>query len=269
MNEIKNQKKSTITKLIKSNVNFKLCIPIIVGCFSFVILSLLIILLGIRFYALEKARWYQERYYFIDQMDKKRNYTVKQQKEQFQKRAFGIIKENGTTLTVKEIEKYTSLVFDLSQEYDIDPYLSISAAFVESSFNKNKIGDIGERGLYQFRPTTAEEISYKAGIKYYNGIEYNVQHITKLWFEYMDLLLNRFNRHIEYALLAYNCGASNTIKYSNMEINNKMGILNIKSGNLKALKKIIYYNNGYKIAYSDKVLNFKTQMEKKFYGKEN
>lgn len=45
-----------------------------------------------------------------------------------------------------------SLIFNAALERQIDPYLALSVAIVESNLNQSAIGSLGEVGAFQLRP---------------------------------------------------------------------------------------------------------------------
>ncbi len=190
-------------------------------------------------------------YYIYSMISNNSAITTSERKLKFQMKVIGLMKELKTNLTDIEIIDYTNYIFDKSEEYNWDPYLSISFAWVESGFNKNITGSCDDRGLYQFLPTTARRI---AGDSYYTRIEYNPLDATKLWFKYFKYLIDYFEGNIEYAILAYNVGERGVIK--NTGIKKKNDKWDFKSGDLNKARKFYYFDKKQKLSYDQKILKF-------------
>lgn len=68
-----------------------------------------------------------------------------------------------------------SLILQWSAFYSMDPYLVAAVVQTESSWDGSKIGDVGEVGLMQVRPTTAGIPAKKlkeANLNIFHGIKY-------------------------------------------------------------------------------------------------
>jgi soluble lytic murein transglycosylase-like protein len=78
-----------------------------------------------------------------------------------------------STLTQKLPKRYTHHAEEISQTimkqattHKIDPWMITAVISGESSFNPNAIGPIGEIGLMQLRPRSAEWVAHKMNIKW-------------------------------------------------------------------------------------------------------
>lgn len=80
-------------------------------------------------------------------------------------------------------------------EHDINPVLALAIAKVESGFNRHKIGDVGEVGVFQLRP---EFHKVKIG---------DTRHNIKVAIKYMVYVKKRcYNRYGEAWFICYNTG---------------------------------------------------------------
>ena len=70
--------------------------------------------------------------------------------------------------------KYGEIIREAALEHDIDPDLALSIAEVESKFNEEAIGDLGEIGLFQLRP------------EFHNVVKGNVRHNARVAMAYLN-----------------------------------------------------------------------------------
>jgi soluble lytic murein transglycosylase len=107
-------------------------------------------------------------------------------------------------------QRIAQAVIDVSLKYKFDPILVLAVIQTESSFNPVMIGGVGEIGLMQIRPETAQWLAKKKGIKW-TGKEslrdpvFNI----KIGCAYIEWLRERFDSHAGLYLAAYNMGPSN------------------------------------------------------------
>jgi soluble lytic murein transglycosylase len=95
-----------------------------------------------------------------------------------------------------------------SKEHSLDPYFLMAVISGESSFNPLARGPVGEMGLMQIRPETAQWIAQKLGIPWKNAKALNnpVYNI-KLGTAYLSYLRQKFEGHGQLYIAAYNMGA--------------------------------------------------------------
>lgn len=67
-----------------------------------------------------------------------------------------------------------SLVLGMAQERGMDPYRIAAIAQVESSFNQNAIGGLGEVGIFQLRPELYLKDKYNYDLFYYLEVSFNL-----------------------------------------------------------------------------------------------
>jgi len=107
-------------------------------------------------------------------------------------------------------EKTTESIISASRRRGYDPVFLLAVIKTESAFNPNAIGGVGEIGLMQIRPTTAQWITKKIGIKW-KGTQalkdpaYNIQ-VGAAYFSYLKKKLDSNSAHY---INAYNMGINN------------------------------------------------------------
>jgi soluble lytic murein transglycosylase len=132
-----------------------------------------------------------------------------------------------STLTQKLPKRYTHHAEEISQTimkqattHKIDPWMITAVISGESSFNPNAIGPIGEIGLMQLRPRSAEWVAHKMNIKWkgknalHNPV-YNIQ----IGVAYLGHLKKRFSPQGGHLYLAaYNMGESSLLRLLSKKI---------------------------------------------------
>jgi soluble lytic murein transglycosylase len=109
----------------------------------------------------------------------------------------------------KHASKIAKAIIRESRQYGFDPLFVMAVIQNESSFNMKMVGAVGEIGLMQVRPTTADWISSLYKIKYKGEktlFDPNVN--IKLGVALMDKLRDQFDAHSRLYISAYNIGAS-------------------------------------------------------------
>ncbi len=107
----------------------------------------------------------------------------------------------------KKAGKLTQTIISQAEKHDFDPALILAIIKTESNFNPTVIGSVGEIGLMQIRPETAEWIAKKENIKWtgkkslFDPI-YNV----KIGIAYIAFLRDHFEGRADRYLSAYNIG---------------------------------------------------------------
>ncbi|MBY0452693.1 MAG: lytic transglycosylase domain-containing protein [Bdellovibrionaceae bacterium] len=106
-------------------------------------------------------------------------------------------------------DQFTNSLFTISREHSYDPVFLLAVMKTESSFNQFAIGSVGEVGLMQIRPETAEWVCLKnkiawRGANALKDPEYNML-IGSYYFQYLKLALK--SKSIKY-ITAYNMGLS-------------------------------------------------------------
>ena len=100
-----------------------------------------------------------------------------------------------------------------SDRYGFDPIFLMAVIQNESSFNPRMKGSVGEIGLMQIKPETAEWISKLSGI-HYQGPEslYRPEVNIRIGAAFLNKLRNQFDSNSTLYLTAYNAGAKNVRK---------------------------------------------------------
>lgn len=100
---------------------------------------------------------------------------------------------------------YGDAIQQLSQRYEIDPFLIAALVQQESNFNPGAISVDSAMGLTQMIPTTAEAMGVSDPADPHQSLEGGVR--------YLKLMLRQFKGNVMLALAAYNAGPGNVIKY--------------------------------------------------------
>lgn len=146
---------------------------------------------------------------------------------------FNIIDSYNSGLTKKTDIKLSSLIFNISKKYKMNPALILAVIRVESSFYNNSFSNMGAVGLMQVTPVTALYFIKKYNIK--TKIARNLYYLSylpvnnllnpmlnvQLGSLYLLSLIYRFGS-LKLALLAYNAGptfVANSIKNNDIKYN--------------------------------------------------
>ncbi|MBL7987110.1 MAG: lytic transglycosylase domain-containing protein [Chlorobi bacterium] len=100
---------------------------------------------------------------------------------------------------------YGDAIQQLSQKYEIDPFLIAALVQQESNFNPGAISVDSAMGLTQMIPTTAEAMGVTDPADPHQSLEGGVR--------YLKLMLRQFKGNVMLALAAYNAGPGNVMKY--------------------------------------------------------
>ena len=104
-------------------------------------------------------------------------------------------------------QQYQSLIEDAANRTGI-PYNVVAAQVNdESGFYPYSVSSAGAEGMFQFLPTTYDDVAKKAGVQ--PGTEFNPADEEKAYVVYMDELLSQEGGSIQKALEAYNAGPGN------------------------------------------------------------
>ncbi|MEI7973184.1 MAG: lytic transglycosylase domain-containing protein [Bdellovibrio sp.] len=98
-------------------------------------------------------------------------------------------------------------ILEQSQKFNLDPVFVLSVIATESGFNPRAIGGVGERGLMQIRPETAQYIANRKGLHYRGpkNLEDPVLNI-RIGTAYLHYLRTQFHRAPNKYISAYNMG---------------------------------------------------------------
>lgn len=109
--------------------------------------------------------------------------------------------------------KYSDIVNEYSEKYEVDPLLVLAVIKAESNFNQNAVSNKGAKGLMQIMDNTGEWISETIGIEDFSpeklldpdlNVEFGCWYLNNLLSEFDDLSL---------AIAAYNGGSGNVTKW--------------------------------------------------------
>jgi hypothetical protein len=120
-------------------------------------------------------------------------------------------KSNLPPMTPTTITTFLSEIYSKSLIYNIDPFLPLAFAQVETHFYNDAIGQDGERSVFQFMDMTARETYRKINKPFLPNWYQDPQESVTLWFAYYHELNNNFiheseERSVRWTALAYNAG---------------------------------------------------------------
>ena len=109
-----------------------------------------------------------------------------------------------------QYQKVAQTIIDESLKHKFDPVFLMSVIEGESSFRPDKVGGVGEIGLMQLRPSTAEWIAKRDGLKW-SGDKSLFDPATNIIIgaTYLSYLRDHFDMHARLYLAAYNMGQTN------------------------------------------------------------
>lgn len=107
----------------------------------------------------------------------------------------------------KKSAKITQMLITQAEKYDFDPAFILAIIKTESSFDPMIVGSVGEIGLMQIRPETAEWIAKKENIKWKGRKAlFDPVFNVKIGVAYVAFLRDHFEGRADRYLSAYNIG---------------------------------------------------------------
>lgn len=107
----------------------------------------------------------------------------------------------------KDAGKIMNAILEQSEKYEMDPVFVLAIVATESRYNPKAIGGVGEIGLMQIRPETAEWIAKKEKIKWQGKKTlYDPVSNIKIGVAYVSFLRDHFDGKAMKYLSAYNMG---------------------------------------------------------------
>jgi soluble lytic murein transglycosylase len=109
-----------------------------------------------------------------------------------------------------QYQKIAQTIIDESLKHEFDPVFLMSVIEGESSWRPDKVGGVGEIGLMQIRPSTAEWIVKREGLKW-KGNQSLLDPATNIQIgaAYLGYLRDHYDMHARLYLAAYNMGQGN------------------------------------------------------------
>lgn len=108
----------------------------------------------------------------------------------------------------KDALRISTAILDEATKYRMDPLFLLSIIRQESAFNPEAVGSVGELGLMQIRPTTAEWLNKGHKItKNKINLRDSVINI-QVGAYYLNLLREKFKQNSNWYISAYNMGAT-------------------------------------------------------------
>ena len=152
-----------------------------------------------------------------------------------------LLKEINTEATRRitpiQISEISTAIVDYGNQYNVPNSLIIAVIRQESNFDIKAVSSAGAKGLIQILPSTAEDIKVWLNKPYYDAFKpsQNIQ----FGVYYLGKLLNMFPKDISKAVMAYNTGPGNVIRFQAGEIQLYPETINYE-------EKVINYYQQYK-----------------------
>ena len=102
--------------------------------------------------------------------------------------------------------KYTELIRQYSEEYDLEPSFVAGVICTESKFREEAVSRAGARGLMQIMPATGQEIAEALGVPFKVEDLFDPETSIRFGCYYLREQLDRFDQNAAVALAAYNAG---------------------------------------------------------------
>lgn len=140
--------------------------------------------------------------------------TGEEEHEEIQQKVFETFKDHLPQSHTRYARSIASTIMRESVKYKIDPMMITAVIAGESSFNPNTIGPIGEIGLMQLRPSTAEWIANKMQIEWRGKkMLKNPMYNIRLGVAYLGYLKSRYSpKDGLLYLAAYNMGETSLLR---------------------------------------------------------
>jgi soluble lytic murein transglycosylase len=119
---------------------------------------------------------------------------------------FGKLEQALPSTQKKYAETITRAVLRESAAHAMDPLFVFALVQQESGFSISKIGEVGEVGLMQVRPETAQWVSKKYGIPYDGSALFDPAVNIKFGTAYLGYLKSRYESKDHLFVPAYNMG---------------------------------------------------------------
>lgn len=145
--------------------------------------------------------------------------------------------------------KITNAILEESAKQGFDPIFVMAIIKTESRFNPDAIGSVGEIGLMQIRPETAEWIAKKSDIKWKGkaSLQDPVSNI-KIGVSYMAFLKNHFEGSASRYLTAYNMGPNKLKKMIASDMKPKIYSTTVMKNYKKIYQDIAVFQDLHNIA---------------------
>ena len=109
--------------------------------------------------------------------------------------------------------EYKEIVYQYSEELNIDPMLTFAIIKTESNFDEKAKSRSGAIGLMQLMEGTAREQAVKLDMEYHREMLFNPNKNLKLGLNYFNTLLDYYKQNYILAFASYNAGLGNVQKW--------------------------------------------------------
>jgi hypothetical protein len=110
-------------------------------------------------------------------------------------------------MSIQVPEQYVPLMQQAAQASKLPENVIEAQVNDESGFNPAAVSPAGAEGMFQFLPSTYDDVAQQAGVQ--PGTEFNPNDEEKAYVVYMDQLLQQEGGSVYKALEAYNAGPAN------------------------------------------------------------
>lgn len=120
-----------------------------------------------------------------------------------------VIREVNIILIPNEVEEISQAIVQNALAADIDPWLLLSVAILESNCRPGILGKSGEYGIMQVMPGTGAWIAGKLGyVNWCPEAMFGVRQNIQFGAYYLRVMIREFGGDLELGLLAYNRGST-------------------------------------------------------------
>ncbi len=195
-------------------------------------------------FSIERKNWYTSSYYINSKIQDNLFITKEDREKEVILKIVGYLKMNKCNWTDDEMYNYSKTIFDTCDDNGWDYFMPVIIAQKKTNFNKKYNDKFGNRGLYKLSPVVTDLVSAKVETDYYNGMEYDIVNSTKIWLEYIKILMTKFS-DINLALIAYDVGCDKFINESGLNLDDKLGMYSVNQSDIERIRKHFYGNNSF------------------------
>ncbi|MGA2433951.1 MAG: hypothetical protein ABSG25_01560 [Bryobacteraceae bacterium] len=195
-------------------------------------------------FSIERKNWYTSSYYINSKIQDNLFITKEDREKEVILKIVGYLKMNKCNWTDDEMYNYSKTIFDTCDDNGWDYFMPVIIAQKKTNFNKKYNDKFGNRGLYKLSPVVTDLVSAKVETDYYNGMEYDIVNSTKIWLEYIKILMTKFS-DINLALIAYDVGCDKFINESGLNLDDKLEMYSVNQSDIERIRKHFYGNNSF------------------------
>ncbi len=150
---------------------------------------------------------------------------------------YQLVSENLPKKHKHQARKLATTIVTEANKYGMDPLFLVSVIRHESTFNPDAIGLVGEIGLMQIRPTTAEWLNKKFKIVKKINLKDPSNNVIIGAF-YFNNLRTKFSQNSRWYISAYNMGATKLKRNIAQNVRPKEYVQNVMKHYVKYVKRL-------------------------------